>query len=136
MTDDPESSPASGLSVIAGGVTVAAAATSDSAAQPLSGVASQSGTSVLERIVWRDAGVRKLVALAVVATFVLANGTILVGVWLIFQAEMAALTAKVYTAHERIITAELPMTLVGATTVQLGALTILMGKYVFLVPKS
>jgi hypothetical protein len=96
----------------------------------------QSGTSVLERIAWQDAGVRKIVALAVVATFVVANGLILWGVWLIFQAEMAVLEAKVYTAHERIITAELLMTLVGATTVQLGALTILMGKYVFLVPKS
>jgi hypothetical protein len=135
MTADPDAPPASGLSAIAAGVTVAAAATSDSAAQPLSGVTSQSGTSVRDRIAWQDAGVRKFVALAVVATFVVANGLILWGVWLIFQAEMTALTAKVYTAHDRIITAELLMTLVGATTVQLGALTILMGKYVFLVPK-
>jgi hypothetical protein len=48
---------------------------------------------------------------------------------------MAAIQAKYYAAADRIVTAGLLMTLVGATTVQLGALTILMGKYLFPTPK-
>jgi hypothetical protein len=77
MSDDPESPPASGLSVIADRVIVAAAATSGRAARPLSRVASESGTSVQERIALQDAGLRRFVALAVVVTFIVANGLIL-----------------------------------------------------------
>ncbi|HVC63496.1 MAG TPA: hypothetical protein VND19_24420 [Acetobacteraceae bacterium] len=53
-----------------------------------------------------------------------------------FNQEMAALQNKVYAASDRIITSPLLMTLVGATTVQLGALTILMGKYLFPAPRQ
>jgi len=37
-------------------------------------------------------------------SFVIANGIVLAGVWLMFNQEMAALQNKVYAASDRIIT--------------------------------
>jgi len=91
--------------------------------------------SVQDRIALSDARLRGAVAIAIVVTFVIANGIVLAGVWLMFGQEMSALQNKVYAASDRVVTSALLMTLVGATTVQLGALTILMGKYLFPTPK-
>jgi hypothetical protein len=102
-------------------------------ADPISRVAGQ--ISVQDRIALSDAKLRGGVAIAIVVTFMIANGIVLAGVWLMFHQEMIALQNKVYAASDRVITGSLLMTLVGATTVQLGALTILMGKYLFPAPK-
>lgn len=91
--------------------------------------------SVQDRIALSDARLRGAVAIAIVVTFVIANGIVLAGVWLMFGQEMSALQNKAYAASDRVVTSALLMTLVGATTVQLGALTILMGKYLFPTPK-
>lgn len=74
--------------------------------------------------------------MAIVATFVIANAIVLAGVWFMFNEELAALQNKVYPASDRVITSQLLMALVGATTIQLGALTILMGKYLFPAPRQ
>jgi hypothetical protein len=102
-------------------------------ADPISRVAGQ--ISVQDRIALSDAKLRGGVAIAIVVTFMIANGIVLAGVWLMFHQEMIALQNKVYAASDRVITGSLLMTLVGATTVQLGALTILTGKYLFPAPK-
>jgi hypothetical protein len=102
-------------------------------ANPISRLA-PSIVSVQDTIALGDANLRKWVALAIVTTFVLANAIVLAGVWLMFQQEVAALRDHVYGAADRVITSHLLMALVGATTVQLGALTILMGKYLFPAP--
>jgi hypothetical protein len=66
------------------------------------------------------------------------NGLVLWGVWLAFQEDVALLTAtgSKYTAADRLVTTNLLMTLIGATTVQLGAMIVLMGKYLFPTPKA
>jgi hypothetical protein len=90
-------------------------------------LASNVAVGVQDRIALSDARLRGWVATAIVVTFVIANGFVLAGVWLMFNQEMAALQAGLYKAPDRVITSQLLMALVGATTVQLGALTILMG---------
>jgi hypothetical protein len=106
-------------------------------ADPISRVAGQ--VSVQDRIALSNARLRGGVAIAIVVTFVIANGFVLAMVWLMFAQEMVALQNKVHAASDRVVTSALLMALVGATTVQLGtltilALTILMGKY--LIPRA
>ncbi len=130
---------ASGLSSLASFASAAAhALLSDDrvSADPISRVAGSVTVSVPDRIALSDARLRTWVAVSIVATFIIANGIVLAGVWLMFNREMVALQGKVYDASLRVITSSLLMTLVGATTVQLGALTILMGKYLFPAPKQ
>ena len=91
--------------------------------------------TVPDWIAIRDAKLRRTVALVIVTAFVLANAIVLLGVWFMFQQEVAALRDKVYPASDRVITGTLLMTIVGATTVQLGARSILMGKYLFPPPR-
>ncbi len=105
-------------------------------ANPISRLVSNFATNVHERIAWADAKLRRMVALWIVGTFIVANGIVLLGVWFMFQQEMAALRDHVYAAGDRVISSQLLMVVVSATTVQLGALTILMGKYLFPAPKQ
>ena len=78
---------------------------------PISRVAGQ--VSVQDRIALSDAKLRGGVAIAIVVTFMIANGIVLAGVWLMFHQEMIALQNKVYAASDRVITGSLLMTLVG-----------------------
>ena len=93
---------------------------------------------VADQIALSDAGLRKLVAMAIVAAFLLVNAMVLWGVWTAFKQDIEMLTRPVanFAPKDRLVSTELLMTLVGATTVQLGALIILMGKYIFPAPKG
>ena len=106
--------------------------------QPLSGLlGSTEVSSVADKIALSDAGLRKFMVSSILAAFIFANGAILLGVWCAFRNDVELLTraASGFTAKDRLVTTELLMTLVGATTVQLGGLVVLMGKYLFPAPK-
>lgn len=94
--------------------------------------------STADKIALSDAGLRKLVAVAIVLAFLVVNGAVLWGIWIVFQTDIQLLTrpGSNFTAADRLVTTNLLMTLVGATTVQLGALIVLMGKYLFPTPKG
>jgi hypothetical protein len=85
-----------------------------------------------------DAGLRKVVAIAIVVAFLVVNALVLLGVWIAFKEDIELLTRNGtnFGPKDRLVTTELLMTLVGATTVQLGALIVLMGKYIFPAPKG
>jgi hypothetical protein len=67
-------------------------------ADPISRVASN--VSVQDQIALSDAELRKKVAIAIVVTFIIANGIVLAGVWLMFNQEMGALQNKIYAASD------------------------------------
>jgi hypothetical protein len=106
--------------------------------QPLSLLTAEAQIGVSDKIALSDAGLRKVVAIAIVFAFLVVNGAVLMGVWLAFRQDIALLTTTGtnFTPKDRLVTTELLMTLVGATTVQLGALIVLMGKYIFPAPKG
>jgi len=62
---------------------------------------------------------------------VLANVLTLAGVAYIFHADNANIVAKAMNSDDRVITPRVVMAIVGATTIQLGALAITMGKYLY-----
>lgn len=106
--------------------------------QPLSVLSNVAQVPVADRIALSDAGLRKLVAVAIVFAFLVVNGAVLWGIWLVFQKDIDLLTraGSNFTAADRLGTTNLLMTLVGATTVQLGALIVLIGKYLFPAPTA
>ena len=94
-------------------------------------VAGREGLTVDEEIALTDSRVRTRVTYVIVAAFVLSNVLTLAGVAYIFRADDVDIVAKAITADRRVITSNVVMTIVGATTVQLGALALIMGKYLF-----
>jgi len=110
----------------------------ESARQSLSSLTDEAPVTVADKIALSDAGLRKLVAIAIVAAFLLVNAMVLWGVWMAFKQDIAMLSRPEtnFTPKDRLVTTELLMTLVGATTVQLGALIVLMGKYIFPAPRG
>ncbi len=55
----------------------------------------------------------------------------LAGVVFIFETDNANIIAKVIAPEYRVINANVVMTVVGGTTVQLGALALTMGRYLY-----
>jgi uncharacterized membrane protein len=96
---------------------------------PLSGFSEK--YSVAERIALTDAKVRTHVSYAIVAVFLLADILTLTGVGYIFRDDNANIKAHVITPQDRFITPQVVMTIIGATTVQLGALVLTMAKYLY-----
>jgi hypothetical protein len=110
----------------------------DLRARTLGSVLEDGQIPVADRIALSDAGLRKLVAVAIVLAFLVVNGAVLWGIWIVFQKDIELLTAvgSKFAASDRIVTTNLLMALVGATTVQLGALIVLIGKYLFPAPRG
>lgn len=96
--------------------------------------AGREGLTVGEEIALTNSRVRTRVTYVIVAAFVLANALTLAGVAYVFRADNANLLAKITTADQRVITSQVVITLLGATTVQLGAFALIMGKYLFPTP--
>ena len=94
--------------------------------------------TVAEEIVRSDAGLRRLVAGSIVVAFLVVNGAVLLGIWMVFTKDNEHLlrAGSNFTPSDRLVTTNLLITLVGATTVQLGTLIVLIGKYLFPAPKD
>jgi hypothetical protein len=101
--------------------------------QTISESAADAALSVADQIALSDAGLRKFVVGAIVVAFLIVNGGVLLGIWVAFRTDIELLTqsGSKFAAADRLVTTNLLMTLVGATTVQLGALIVLIGKYLF-----
>ena len=96
------------------------------------------GISVQDKIALDEARTRKWVAIAIVTAFIFVNGAVLWGIWQVFLTDIDLLTrsGSAFKASDRIVTTNLLISLVSATTVQLGALIVLIGKYLFPAPKN
>ena len=102
-------------------------------AQPLGigSYADREGYTVGEEIALTDAKVRRTVSYVIVGAFVFANLVTLAGVAIIVREDNANIVAHAMAAQDRVITPGVVMALVGATTIQLGALAVTMGRYLY-----
>jgi len=87
--------------------------------------------TLAERIALSDARVRQHVSYAIAAAFLAANFLTLAGVAYIFETDNANIIAKIIAPEYHVINANVVMTVVGGTTVQLGALALTMGRYLY-----
>jgi branched-subunit amino acid transport protein len=87
--------------------------------------------TLAERIALSDARVRQYVSYAIAAAFLVVKFLTLAGVVFIFETDNANIIAKVIAPEYRVINANVVMTVVGGTTVQLGALALTMGRYLY-----
>jgi hypothetical protein len=89
---------------------------------------------VAEQIALSDARVRAHVSYAIIAAFVLVNIASMFGLYVVYLDDLANLRLKLETADQRVVNAQVLMALLGATTVQLGSMAVIMAKYLFPVP--
>ena len=89
------------------------------------------GLSVADQVTLRDADLRKWMAETVMPAFRLANGLTLAVVAVLLVLDEIEIWFRVITPAERIITSQVIMALLGATTVQVGAIAYLIARYLF-----
>ena len=87
--------------------------------------------SVADQIALSDARVRSNVSYAIIAAFLIVNLATLAGLYLIYTSDAAELQAKPVAPEQRIIKTQVVIALLGATTVQLGSMAVIMAKYLF-----
>jgi multisubunit Na+/H+ antiporter MnhF subunit len=80
--------------------------------------------------------VRSNVSYAVIAAFLIVNLATLLGLYLIYQSDSAELRAKLVAPDQRVINTQVVIALLGATTVQLGSMAVIMAKYLFPLPRQ
>ena len=100
--------------------------------ETLSGVSEE--FSVADKIALGDAQMRKLVSFWIMILFGAVNGFTLVFIAWLACVDQHELKIQMIYPGERLVTAQLVMALLGATTVQLGTISVIMAKYVFKPP--
>ncbi len=85
--------------------------------------------SVADRIVLSDARVRALVSYAVCAAFLAVNLATVAGLSAVHLDDYANIRLKLATADQAVVNARVLMALLGATTVQLGLMAVIMVRY-------
>ena len=71
----------------------------------------------------KDAATRRAIVWPIVITFIVANGLVYAGVYLIFSDEVA-MSREHVTGHEQVVTANVVLALIAATAAQCGAITV------------
>jgi hypothetical protein len=97
----------------------------------LDAVAEREGLSVADQIALQDAEQRRAITGRMLQTFIAANTVTLVGVALLVVLDEINLWAKLAPAGDRIITQQVIIGLLAATTVQVGAITVIIARYLF-----
>jgi hypothetical protein len=97
----------------------------------LDAVAEREGLSVADQIALQDAEQRKAITGRMLQTFIAANTVTLVGVALLVVLDEINLWSKLAPAGDRIITQQVIIGLLAATTVQVGAITMIIARYLF-----
>ena len=97
----------------------------------LDAVAEREGLSVADQIALQDAEQRKAITGRMLQTFIAANTVTLVGVALLVVLDEINLWSKLAPAGDRIITQQVIIGLLAATTVQVGAITVIIARYLF-----
>jgi len=87
--------------------------------------------SVAEQIMLADAKIRRNLAYAIMGLFAAVNLATLAFVYGLFVVDQGDLAAKLIGPGDRIVNAQVLMTLLGATTVQLGSAMLIMARFVF-----
>ena len=97
----------------------------------LSEIAEREGLSVAELIALRDADLRQWMANYVLPAFKWANGLTLAALGLLVILDEANLYVDLIDPSDRIINHQVIMALLGATTVQLGSIAVIIARYLF-----
>lgn len=87
--------------------------------------------SVDDQIKQGDAAARKWMAPVVVGALILGNVVILVGLGVLVRLDQANVVGKVIAPADRIVNSQVIMALLGATTVQVGAIAAIIARYLF-----
>jgi hypothetical protein len=93
--------------------------------------AASSDLSVTDQIALQDADLRKWMADRVVPAFLKANGLTLAAVAVLVVLDEINIASHLIAPGDRIITEKVIMALLGATTVQVGAIAALIARYLF-----
>jgi hypothetical protein len=93
--------------------------------------AEREGLSVVDQIAPQNAEQRRAIAARMVQTFLAANVLTLLGVAVLVLLDEFNLLSKLASAGDRIITHQVIIGLLAATTVQVGAITVIVARYLF-----
>ncbi len=93
--------------------------------------ADRSGLTVADEVTLREQDLREWMANRVVPAFLWANGITVAVVVALVALDEINLAVRLSAAGERIIGGQVIMTLLGATTVQVGAIAYLIARYLF-----
>ena len=91
-------------------------------------------TTIADKVALGDLDIRKQFARNVMALFAVANFFVLVGLGVVFWQDCAQLAAGRIKPGERIIDGQVVMAVLGATTVQLGAVIYTITRAIFPLP--
>ena len=97
----------------------------------LSQEADREGVSVADQIALQDAGLRKSVAYWIIGVFIVANLVTLAVLSILAHLDQGNIESHLIEPGDRIITSQVFMTLLGATTVQVGAIMVIIARYLF-----
>jgi len=92
------------------------------------------GQTVQDQIALSDADIRRRMALWIMWLFGAVNVITMLFIFVLFCFDQSDLGAKVIGPGDRIVNAEVLMSLLGATTVQLGTIAVIMARYIFKAP--
>lgn len=90
--------------------------------------------SVADRIALRDLGIRERFAGTMLVLFVATNAFVLAALGVLFWFDHQQLAAGLVSAADRIVDTRVVIALLGATTVQLGAVIYTMSRAIFPLP--
>jgi hypothetical protein len=102
--------------------------------QKISKLEASLSAPVADQIALGDTRIRRHLAYALMAVFTAVTGATLWFLWLLFLADQKDFAAKLISQEGRVVNAKVIMTLLGATTVQLGAVMVIMARFLFKAP--
>jgi len=79
----------------------------------------------------QDADLRKRMAYWIIGAFIAANVVTLIALGILARLDQGNIAAKLIEPGDRIITSQVFMALLGATTVQVGAIMVIIARYLF-----
>jgi hypothetical protein len=97
----------------------------------LSVAADQAGVSVHERIALQDAALRRWMARFVIPAFIKANILTLIALGVLVVLDEFNIAWHLIAPGDRIIGGQVIMALLGATTVQVGTIAVVIARYLF-----
>ena len=92
------------------------------------------GLSVKDRIALGDASIRRQIAIVIMALFAITNVLSVIFIGVLYYFDQRDIADHLMPATARVITPSVVMSLLGATTVQLGAIAVIMARGIFNVP--
>jgi hypothetical protein len=97
----------------------------------LNEVVERNGLSVADRIALQDAELRQWMTNRMVRTFIWANSVTLAGLAILVALDEINIAFRLISPEGRIVTYQVLMALLGATTVQIGAIAAIIARYLF-----